>query len=507
MSLSERISNYYMNVSFCESNCEYLYINYTHNKVVCNCKVKDVFVIGLVRDDNRNNSNDINERLNRNEYKDEVNIIKCYKLFNEWKYLKDNLSLWFFGIINVINVVSLFGNVTYELKQLYTSLNKFCKGNPPKQIKTQQPKGSNIVIDSFLNGNNNDNNNHIIETAVGNEYFNNSQTNTNNNNNSVNIISNEHDNTCDQEENVDCSNERMVKGFNQFPFQCDIKEDYTWLSHNKTQPESIKQQPNKTKEKHKTNTAQHHPSSKEVEIDLINFIPLIKTSNINNLPYFIAYQLDKRSFCSIYFSLLKQRHLFLHACFRTSPFDIPSLNLMLFLLYVILLFTFNALFYKKNVFEVNKEDEYYLKGFDITNACLYAFVSVVICFMIITIIRRLLSFDNKYNVVIKEMGGDEYMQSQMIRKLLSKFKFMFVMYLIADVSAYFLLWYYLSLFNVIYKGNQYKWFMCGCLSVGFSFGISMMLCFIVTITKFIGIRCYVRCLYNVSLFLQKIYLL
>ena len=48
--------------------------------------------------------NNINERLNRNEYKDKVNIMKCYKLFSKWKYLKDDLSLWFFGIINVINV-------------------------------------------------------------------------------------------------------------------------------------------------------------------------------------------------------------------------------------------------------------------------------------------------------------------------------------------------------------------------------------------------------------------
>ena len=126
--------------------------------------------------------------------------MKCYKLFSKWKYLKDDLSLWFFGIINVINAISLYGNVTYELKQLYTSLNKFCKGNPPKQVKTQQPQEIHIVIDNFLNENNNNNNNNhhhnhlIVETGIGNDYFSNSRTNPNNNSNSINIISNENSN-------------------------------------------------------------------------------------------------------------------------------------------------------------------------------------------------------------------------------------------------------------------------------------------------------------------------
>ena len=510
LSPSERIKNYYMDISFCESNCEYLYTNYTHNKVVCKCKVKDVFEMGSVKDDNRSNNN-INERLNRNEYKDKVNIMKCYKLFSKWKYLKDDLSLWFFGIINVINAISLYGNVTYELKQLYTSLNKFCKGNPPKQVKTQQPQEIHIVIDNFLNENNNNNHNHlIVETGVGNDYFSNSRTNPNNNSNSINIISNENSNISNREDNIDFSNERMVKDFKQLTLQCEIKDDYSWLSHSKTQTENIKQPLHKSTEKalnKKINVNHYHcSSSKKVEIDLVNFIPLITTSNINNLPYFMAHQLDKRSFCSIYFSLLKQRHLFLHACFRTSPFDIPSLNLMLFLLYIILLFTFNAFFYKKNIFDVNKEDEFYLKGFDIANACSYAFVSFVICFIIITIIRKLLSFDSKYNVIVKEMGVDEYMQSQMIRKLLKRFKVMFIMYLIVDVCAYLLLWYYLILFNVVLKGNQYKWFICGCLSVGFSFVVSAVVCFILGVMKFIGIKNNVRGLYNVSLFLQEIYL-
>ena len=103
----------------------------------------------------------------------------------------------------------------------------------------------------------------------------------------------------------------MVKDFKQLPFQCEIKDDYSWLSHNKTQNENIKQPLNKSKEKTlnkkitiNTNINHHHhnytPSNK-VKIDLVNFIPLITTSNINNLPYFMAHQLDKRSFCSIYF--------------------------------------------------------------------------------------------------------------------------------------------------------------------------------------------------------------
>ena len=48
VTLSDRVENYYQNVSFCDENCNYEGVNYTTNEAICSCNVEEDFLGNLL---------------------------------------------------------------------------------------------------------------------------------------------------------------------------------------------------------------------------------------------------------------------------------------------------------------------------------------------------------------------------------------------------------------------------------------------------------------------------
>ena len=112
LTLSQRRNIYYQNVSFCDSNCTYIEINYTSNTAVCACEVKN----GIMNDALLSGA-DIHDHNNSFTYKDVVSIIN-YKIFKCYKEVFNGKRL----LINVGNYASIAIIIFYTLCLIH-----FCK--------------------------------------------------------------------------------------------------------------------------------------------------------------------------------------------------------------------------------------------------------------------------------------------------------------------------------------------------------------------------------------------
>ena len=163
LTLSQRRSMFYQNISFCDSNCTYIEVNYTSNTAICACEVKD----GIMNDVllSGGNSHQHNQNF---EYEYAVSIInykvfQCYKeVFNKYRLLRNvgnyaTLAIIVFYSLCIIhfcknrkrNVMLYFQNIKLKINE-----------NKKKQIDNNNIKGNNSK-------NNNNGNENIISNKVG----------------------------------------------------------------------------------------------------------------------------------------------------------------------------------------------------------------------------------------------------------------------------------------------------------------------------------------------------
>ena len=159
VTLKDRRDDYYVNVTFCESECELSYIDYVNVKVVCNCNLlSDFDNFELLSFSNLKNAF-IKHLFNYN-YK----IIKCYKLvFDAGDY--DNVGTIFIFISIIISIICTFLYIKYHnIEPVKNSLKKFQPENNNNEeridsisrMKKMDDKGEindNVEKNKFKNNN------------------------------------------------------------------------------------------------------------------------------------------------------------------------------------------------------------------------------------------------------------------------------------------------------------------------------------------------------------------
>ena len=73
-----------------------------------------------------------------------------------------------------------------------------------------------------------------------------------------------------------------------------------------------------------------------------------KDDELNNLPYHLAKQFDKRTYCKYYISLLKLNHDFIFTFFGTNDYNSKIIKIDLFFIGFSMFYTINALFYDED---------------------------------------------------------------------------------------------------------------------------------------------------------------
>ena len=109
--LKDRRNEYYVNITFCEDNCEYSYFDYVNVKVVCNCQP-----ISEIEEFNLLSFNKLKNAFISNIFSFNFRIIKCYKLvFDIGNY--DNVGTIFILIFIIISIVCVILYYKYHNMQ------------------------------------------------------------------------------------------------------------------------------------------------------------------------------------------------------------------------------------------------------------------------------------------------------------------------------------------------------------------------------------------------------
>ena len=191
---------------------------------------------------------------------------------------------------------------------------------------------------------------------------------------------------------------------------------------------------------------------------------------INGLSYNLAMQYDKRTFCQYYISLLKIQHNLIRALFNKDDYNSGIIKIDLFFIGFTIEYTVNGLFYNDDTMHKIYES----KGqFNLESQ-----IPIIVYSIIISYIFNLpLNFFALSNDVIISFKRDRT-KNNIIKKAKSLKKVLackFFLYFIISFLFLFFFWYYISLFDVIYKNTQIHLLK----DTLMSFGLSLFIPFVI----------------------------
>ena len=221
---------------------------------------------------------------------------------------------------------------------------------------------------------------------------------------------------------------------------------------------------------------------------------------INLLPYNLAKEYDKRTFCPYYISLLKTKHSLLKTLFNNNDYNSRIIKFDLFLIGFAIDYIVNAFFYNDDTMH----NIYESKGqFD-----LEAQIPIMVYSSLITMVLNapleFLAFSNDSIIDFKQNKSTINLNKRK-KNLKNILKIKFILYFLISFILLTFFWYYISIFCVIYRNTQIHLLK----DTLMSFGLSLLFPFVIyllpglfRIPSLSNDKNNKECLYNFSKFLQ-----
>ena len=171
---------------------------------------------------------------------------------------------------------------------------------------------------------------------------------------------------------------------------------------------------------------------------------------INDFSYELALKNDNRNYWQFYISLIKTRHELIFTFFYNNDFNAKIIKINLFLFGFALNYTVNGFFFSDDTMH----NVYVSKGvFDFEYQLPIIFYSSFISmFLSIAMQKLALSDDAVIDFKQSKEVGDINEKGQ---KLIKKLKIKFVFYFILSFLLLLFFWYYVSIFDAVYRNTQY----------------------------------------------------
>ena len=127
--LSDRVSNYYQENTFCSDagNCTYLNVDYEHKRVNCECEADTVV---NEEEDIKVDLNDVVKELNVNKFlkvfkNSTINVVICYNLVFSKEFFTDgNYGGYFFIFLIVLQIVLFIIYIVGKMKPIKNTINE-----------------------------------------------------------------------------------------------------------------------------------------------------------------------------------------------------------------------------------------------------------------------------------------------------------------------------------------------------------------------------------------------
>ena len=222
---------------------------------------------------------------------------------------------------------------------------------------------------------------------------------------------------------------------------------------------------------------------------------------INDLSYNEAIQYDKRTFCQYYISLLRTQHNLLCVFFNNNDYNSGIIKIDLFFISFTIEYTINALFYNDDTMHKIYES----KGqFDFETQIPIIVYSTLIS-MILNSPLNFLALSNNAIINFKQ-SIEKNDIIERAKNLINKLTCKFILFFVLSYLLLLFIWYYIAMFNVIYKNTQMHLLK----DTLMSFGLSLIIPFVIYLLPGI-FRIHAlsngknqkECLYNFSKFLQS----
>ena len=192
------------------------------------------------------------------------------------------------------------------------------------------------------------------------------------------------------------------------------------------------------------NKSQNKETIKKVK-EIMSF----NDKELNNLPYELATKHDKRTYSEYYISLLKTKHLLIFSFFYNNDYNSKIIKIDIFFINFSIYFFVNALFFNDTVIH----NIYLNKG---KYKFLYQLPKIIYSFLISAVLNAILkelSLSEGDIIKFKEKKDKNNLEKNK-DKLYSKLYAKFILFFIFGFILLLFLWYYLSMFCVIYKNTQ-----------------------------------------------------
>ena len=188
--------------------------------------------------------------------------------------------------------------------------------------------------------------------------------------------------------------------------------------------------------------------------------------HIDYYPYPLVLLSEERSIIQIFISIIKHYFFLLNCLLAPSDFTLITINISLYLFYIVMLIGFNSIFFTSELIKTNRI--YYLP--------LLSFI----CGMIIyRILLYFVEFRMKFITVIYEIKAKDRREI-LIDSLYSKFKRNSIISITIILIVIFFLWYYETIFCFIFHESQLKWIKYG----GISFCYYLIILLFISIITF-----------------------
>ena len=242
---------------------------------------------------------------------------------------------------------------------------------------------------------------------------------------------------------------------------------------------------------HKDNNVIHQSSELEQKDSLI-----FKISHIEYLPFFKALKYDKRTFNRLFIELFCQKVFVFRAIIKRSKFEMRSLNISIYFLYIVSIFTFNALTFSNGMI-LNKYNE--KEGNDIW---VRALLSLLISLFLYFGLMKVLGFYYIIEAMLAEITNRDTVKI-LTNRTISKMKLKVIGFYLFDIVVITFCWYYLVAFTTVYKYCRMDWLLGGVLSILLMFIYNSVLIIVITILTHFGLTIYSKNMYHSAIFLQK----
>ena len=298
--------------------------------------------------------------------------------------------------------------------------------------------------------------------------------------------------------------------------------------HNPTKKKSSKKGPNNIKFNIKINSSDNKLDSKleptknsiihlkeKNDLNEINIYNKIKKSNkkkskivnyydyndfeLNMLTYEEALKIDKRGFCLYYISLIRSKHPLIFSFCPLNDYNSRIIKISLFLLFVIIIYACNALFFNETLIHRIYKDEgnYNFKCF-----LPYIIYSFIISHLLYILIKYL--FLSERNIIKIKIIAKTKNDLDDVDKIKKNLNIKYIFFYILGLSLHIILWYYLSSLGSVFQNTQIFIAKNAIICFGISLIYPIFINILPTTFRIISLKNKKRCIYNLSRILQLI---